>query len=474
MGFGSLRNEQNRLDNLSWAVESVKNFRHKHFIENYVPGQVVYNLREYPEKFPLDPSEYDFNQFKLMKEHGVGLIQLHEDWNDSIRRNGADKFSTWDPDGLKRFIDLAHAYDIKVIPYMSTGFFQLTDPDYRDDFVETKDHLRSIHFDYAECSPRSASWRIYLMDKLRKILDSYEFDGLYNDVGYPMNHFWAKYIKQAPDGKVTHDWIDQANENIFRIFDPKMIPYDPHLEDILFQVSNLVHERSGVYKVHFCANMMPQMNSRFYDYYWVGESLNDIRHLKQCRDYSPYMVPCPDYMFAGVDEDAFFAMTIPYMQFPLNAGGRPITGTRVLVPDVEYLPPEEDAQRDYYIKVNEWYKAHPDGPHVFGGQWYGTEGREGTNERWYKYFDLYRPMVKNGSWSYLEIQEAGFLAGRVPEDMVVSLFVNEKKYLVVANHGTSSKEISLKGEWADRENGEKVAICRVEPMRVRFLEACEG
>ena len=465
--------ERHRLSNIGWAAESVKAFRHKHFIENYIPGQVIYNLGEYPAKFKIEPTEYDFNQMKEFREHGVGLIQIHEEWNDSQRMHGADKFSCPDPKGLDRFIDMAHAYDIKVIPYISSGFFQYTDPDYTTDFSTSPAHLRQIHFDYMNCSPRSAAWWKYLMGKLRQVLDSHDFDGLYNDIGYDFGDFFNRYAADN-NGTPSYDWLDQINNNLCRIFEPELLPYDPYLEDLLLQISNLVHEQKGIYKVHFCMNFLPRIETKFYDYYWVGEAIDNIRYLKRCRDYKPYLVPCPDYSIGTVDEDAFFAMTIPYMQFPLQAGGRPITGERALVPGVEYLPREQDQQLDYYLKVNEWYKAHPDGPHVFGGQWYGTEGREGTQERWFKYFDLYRPMVKNGSWSYLEIQEANFLNGKLPEDMVVSLFINEKKYLVIANHGDSSKEISVKGEWIDRESGGKVVTCRVEPMRLRFLEACEG
>lgn len=50
---------------------------------------------------------------------------MHEEWNDGIRKLGADKFSSHDPEGMKAFIRLCHDFGIKVIPYVSTGFFDV-------------------------------------------------------------------------------------------------------------------------------------------------------------------------------------------------------------------------------------------------------------------------------------------------------------------------------------------------------------
>ena len=469
--------EEKRLNNLGWAERAVKSCRHKHFVEDYIPGQAVYNLGEYPGRVSSEPTEYDFQQFRKFREHGVGLIQLHEDWNDSVRRYGADKFSSVDPDGLKQLIALAHSFGIKVIPYISTGFFQKTDPDFREDFIRCSSSLRSMHFDYASCSPASPGWRAYLFDKLQRLLDEFPMDRLFNDMGYDgLSKIFddAKATAAGDDGLCSADRLNSINDEVCRKFTPDMLPYDPYLADILLQVASLVHERKGIYKVHFCMNFIPQVYQKFYDYYWVGECVSDIRFLKQCRDYPPYLIPCPDYYFAKPDEEAFFAMTLPYMQFPLFAGGRPITGERAKVPGVEYPPRELNPEYDYYLKVNDWYRAHPEGPHVYGGQWYGTEGREGTQERWFKFFDLYRPMVSRGSWCYLEIKEADFIRGVVPEDVVISLFANEKRYVVAANHGEKEQEIAFNGRFVDRETGEPVTICRIQPMRMKMFEVYEG
>jgi hypothetical protein len=40
-----------------------------------------------------------------------------------------------------------------------------------------------IYFRYAGCSPVSPGWRAYLLNRIRHILDDYEVDGLYNDLG---------------------------------------------------------------------------------------------------------------------------------------------------------------------------------------------------------------------------------------------------------------------------------------------------
>ena len=52
-------------------------------IEHFIPGQVIYNLGEYPAPFKIRPTEYDYELIKSLAERGVGLIQIHEEWNDA-------------------------------------------------------------------------------------------------------------------------------------------------------------------------------------------------------------------------------------------------------------------------------------------------------------------------------------------------------------------------------------------------------
>ena len=68
-----------RTANIKYANSAVKGCLKKMHIHNYIPGQVIYNLGEYPNKMTIKPTEYDYNLIKKLSENGVGLIQIHED-----------------------------------------------------------------------------------------------------------------------------------------------------------------------------------------------------------------------------------------------------------------------------------------------------------------------------------------------------------------------------------------------------------
>ena len=114
----SLEEQRNRLENIRFAESSVKKCEKRVRIHDYIPGQVIYNLGSYPAKFSIKPTEYDYELIKSLAQKGVGLIQVHEAWNDSIRIMGADKFTSHDPEGMKEFIKLCHSFGIKILPYL--------------------------------------------------------------------------------------------------------------------------------------------------------------------------------------------------------------------------------------------------------------------------------------------------------------------------------------------------------------------
>ena len=105
-----------RIDNIEYASRAVKSCFRKLHIRDYIPGQAIYNLGEYPNKMTIRPTEYDYNLIKQLAENGVGLIQIHEEWNDALRVMGADKYSSHDKEGLKEFIKLCHSFGIKILP----------------------------------------------------------------------------------------------------------------------------------------------------------------------------------------------------------------------------------------------------------------------------------------------------------------------------------------------------------------------
>ena len=48
-----------RLENIALAERGVRNCLRKHLITDYLPGQCVYNLGEYPCRKPWDPDDWD-------------------------------------------------------------------------------------------------------------------------------------------------------------------------------------------------------------------------------------------------------------------------------------------------------------------------------------------------------------------------------------------------------------------------------
>ena len=227
----SLEQERQRLENVVYAENAVKRCTRRHRIHNYIPGQVTYNLGGYPSRFSIMPTEYDEECIKNLAQMGVGLIQVHEEWSDSIRVLGADKYSSHDPAGMRAFIELCHRYGIKIIPYISTGYIDARDPDCREDFFMKEEEdlrLEQIHFRYRHACPQSPSWRQFILGKMENILDNYGFDGFYNDYGYARAEFHRRWCL--------------ANGVEFR---DDQLPYDPYAEDMLMRAYQLCRERGG-------------------------------------------------------------------------------------------------------------------------------------------------------------------------------------------------------------------------------------
>jgi hypothetical protein len=116
--------ERRRLKNIAAAERAVRRCRRRHLVTQYLPGQVTYNLGEYPAKAPWIIGEEDERLLDEYAAAGIALVQLHEEWNDAERIFGGDKFTPVNPDGLRRFIALAHDRGMRVLLYGSTGFFE--------------------------------------------------------------------------------------------------------------------------------------------------------------------------------------------------------------------------------------------------------------------------------------------------------------------------------------------------------------
>jgi hypothetical protein len=416
-----------RFQNIALAERGVRTCLRKHLITDYLPGQCVYNLGEYPCRKPWNPDDWDEQELDRLQRDGIRLIQLHEEWNDMLRRHGGNKYAPVNPAGFRRFVDMVHRRGMKIIVYISTGFFERTDPDFREEWVRQRD-LVEIYFHYARCSPASPGWRAYLLPRLMNILDRYEVDGFYNDTGY---------LSLANNPRpLASDEVSAFSERPGN---------DGALTDLLALIYAEVKRRSGLMKLHIGGAMRPQTDQKIYDYLWVGEGGRSGDKLREkTKNYPPYVAPCLDMSRARIDnEDELYLHTIPYLQFPVLLAGRPFTGERAAIPGIQYPPEDKCFWTRHLRAIWKHYQANPNGPHSYGW-WDSSPGRpeaRPTHARWLK---QYLPLVEEGTWAWLEITDSDLFTQPPAQEVVTSAFANREFYVVLANYGRSAVEVTTK------------------------------
>lgn len=443
-----------RLGHIAFGEQGIRSCLRQHLITDYLPGHCVYNLGEYPWRKPWDPDDWDEAELDRLRDSGVRLIQIHEEWNDSQRLYGGDKYSPANPAGFRRFVDMVHRRGMKIIVYVSTGFFQRTDPDFREEWARPQD-LVEIYFHYARCSPSSPSWRAYLLPRLVRILEEYGVDGLYNDAGY---------IKLA--GNTRPPTTDEV------LLPGESPANDDALADMLALIYTEVKRRGGLVKLHVSAANQPATAARVYDYLWVGEGGRDGDKLRKAvKGHQPYVAPCLDMSRARVArEDELYLHAIPYMQFPVLLAGRPFTGERATIPGIKYPPEEKCFWTRHCRAIWRHYQANPDGPHSYGW-WDSCPGRteaRPTHVRWLK---RYLPMVEEGTRAWLEIKDSDLFSQPPPADVVASAFANQEFHLVLANYGSGPVEIATRDNYIDTAAEAAAAhnVFRLEPRSLHLL-----
>lgn len=429
----SREEHRQRLQNIVVCEKAIHSCLRKHLITSYLPGQCSYNLGEYPCRKPWEIGDWDIQELDRLKDHGIKLIQLHEEWNDSQRLFGGHKFAPLNPAGFRRFIDLAHQRGMKVIVYASSGFFERRDPDFRPEWARDQD-LVELFYHYARCSPASAGWRAYVLKHLVRILDEYGIDGIYNDLGY---------IRLA--GNPNRPTKDEVLA--FREADAE----DGALGDLLALIYEEVRRRGGIVKVHCGATDRPLTDLKVYDYLWVGEEVESGDSLREAvKNYAPYVAPCLDMSRARIaNENELYLHTIPYMQFPLLLAGKPFTGERGSIPGIQYVPEAEDFWTQHSRAIWKYYQSHPEGPHSFGW-WDSVPGRphaRATHADWLKH---YLPMVEEGTWAWIEVRDSQLFRQQLPAKVVASVFANRNIYLVLANYGQSEADVETAAAYSAR------------------------
>ncbi len=452
----TLEQHRARIDNLNRAEQNNRAYLRRIRIRDYNPGQNVYNLGDYPKKFSIEPTEYDYNMLKSLADSGVEVIQLHEEWNDSIRHLGADKFSSFDPQGLHHFVDLCHSFGMKIIPYISTGYFHVYDPDFTEKFARSDYYCCiGMYFKYRKCWAGSPEWRSYLLPRTFAALDEYGFDGIYNDWGYD----GCDLAYQAALDKGITDYAPLSAP----------MPYDPELEDLLGTIYSEVKKRGGIYKLHCDHNNPPPCKDRVYDYLWIGECVEDAE-IGVGKDFQPYVVPSQDMQYSKVtDPDTYYASVIPFVQFPILKRGRPLRGERIDQPVTYYPSTLHVNEYDFNRRVRDYMKEHPDGPYVYS-LWSAIPDDVEEHPRWARYMSLYKPMVEENSVAYVEIRDCKDILSPLPKEVIASMFVNEETYLVVSNlQADKPYRLVLETPWTNRETGESSKEWTIPAGRMVFL-----
>ena len=432
-----------RLDNIGFCTRRIHTCLRTHLVTNYLPAQCCYNLGEYPCRKPWDPDEYDEAELDRLKAHGIQLLQVFDDWNDSLRLFGGDKYTALNPAGFHRFIEMAHRRGIKVLAYTSTGFLQWTDPDFRQEWSPEGSRCSLGFWDMARCSPASPGWRAYLLPRMARILDEYDVDGIYIDAGYITNAYREKLPETSHLRVPAKDEVAAFEET------PQ---HDAALADLLALVYADVKRRGGILKLHVDGAKQPQTAGRnVYDYLWVGEGVNNADGLREAvKNHPPYLIPCIDMSFATVEnEDEQYLHSLPYMQFPLLHAGRPFTGERGMIPGVQYVSDD-----DFWMKrcreAWKYHQAQPNGPHVYSG-WDAVPPRAETRSTHARWLKRYMPLVEEGTWAWLEIGDSKLFAAPLPKDVVASAFVNREMYVVLANYGHEPVELETSVDYVPAE-----------------------
>lgn len=419
----SAEDHRRRLQNHGLCQQTIRSCLRKHLITNYLPAQCGYNLGEYPCRQPWDPGDYDEQELDRLKAHGIQLIQVFDEWNDSLRLFGGDKYTALNPAGFRRFIDMVHRRGMKLLTYASSCFLQRTDPDFRPAWSREGDNCVVGYWNMARCSPASPGWRAFLLPKLVQILDAYELDGIYIDGGYVQN------FRKAPQAP-AQDEVPAFEETA---------AYDGAFTDLLALIYAEVKRRGGILKLHVDAADQPRSGGlTLYDYLWVGEGVNQVDPLREAvKNHPPYVVPCIDMTFAKIENaDEPYLHAIPYLQFPVLQAGRPFTGERGMISGVAYAS-DQDAWVRRCREAWRSYQANPQGPYTYGG-WDAVPERPETRPTHARWLKQYLPLVEDGTWAWLEVADSDLFVGPRPKDAVASVFANRELYLVLANYARSA------------------------------------
>lgn len=452
--------EKRRLENLKLARSLIRRCERHTVIIDYIPGHVWYNWGEYPaERCPM-PDEYDEKNFKLYREKGLGLIKIHEEWNDALEIFGKDKFTPNNEEGFRKMIELAHNNGLKFIPYISSGYYDRRSKYFNKDWLTYfKGKVLSLdegYFNYALCSPRSPDWRVFLLNNIERLFERYQIDGLYDDVGYDPLAFL-----DPPKEKQGHIDAFEESGRVHGAF-----------EDLIQEIYTIVKRYKGIFTLHAWEFCNPEISAppcfKCWDYLYVGEGIKDMNLMrKTVKNLPDFVLYIPDWrVVPPEDQKKLYALTVPYLHFPVLYHGRPITGKMYTGSKLKYKKGSLAVSHPEIIRRH--YRKHPRDYPVYS-PWDSVPGNPLTMEYYFYYFKFYKEMTKPTTHVFVDIQDESIIAGRRWPNLVLSAYVNDTFFLVVANYFNEKDVLVLKDKWKDLETGKIGSIWNLNPFEMKIL-----
>lgn len=337
-----------------------------------------------------DSIDKDDQELSKLHEIGIGIIQL---WS-GLSPHGKNYLLANDPEGFKRLVKQIQSHGLKVLPFTSSQHYERTDKNFKKEWAWPQS-FDLVEWDYhlAHCSPASPDWRAYSIPRLLNVMDEYGVDGLYNDSGYIRPGGRTSYYQPEKELlKVAEDDVLAFKEG------PKM---DGAMGDFLALIYAEVKRRGGIYKLHVEGINTVYTDLKIYDYLWVGEACNDIDFVRESiKNYTPYVSPQRLRYLNPEKENESFINSIPYLQFPILGHG------------------QRGEQGEKYMEVFKYW------------------------------FNLYRPMVEEGTWVWIDIGTSDLFQSSFPKNAVASLFINREVYLVISNFNDKNIDIATKDNYA--------------------------
>lgn len=90
--------------------------------------------------------------------------------------------------------------------------------------------------------------------------------------------------------------------------------------------------------------------------------------------------------------------------------------------------------------------------------------------QWAHYRRLCAPMTKENTLVYLDLKESADILSALPENVHVSMFVNDVKYMAVSNLSDKPVVLNLRGTWTDRVAETSSSAFTVNPAQLLLLK----